>query len=841
MKKLTMISLIIACASATLNAATPAEEVKALQEVITSNSVDRTTRCKYYKAWYNELCTKEELKAVLERNIAAHRRWMELFPESFNPHAGLGKTLASVGRWKEARPELEKALSAPEGKLAQNLRGEVMWELANCLWAAGDKAGAKKILADIANMDWKGWHSRILGRAQYLHRDFTDPDAALDAFKLPHSRDGRPFPTPQEAKYGEGRVSLENVEVVFGRNGAGSEDPIVRLLKRKLTRFGSKFAPGGTKVVIEISFGAPVDKPQGYALDVAKGKVSIKACDRLGAIWGVVSFIQCIDRGGLTISECAIRDWPKCERRGVIDYWNKDFLEFALFNKMSSLTIRMDGDYIPSPLDRERYRIWSQRCREFGIELYHGSSDIAMSPILPLSSPRTWKLHYGWTRFLASVGMGFSFHLDDARFPMHPADLEAAGTAANLDAKYMTRLYLETKKDYPDFKLLFCPPFYWGPDGGVNYPEPRDPYLKSLGTDLDPGIDVYWTGPRVKSGGMSDEKTDWYAGLIGRKPVIFHNGNCRGLHNYIQYGADITGYKKSHSTNLFEKVAAFHQNMSRFQESSEVGSCMDWCWNPGAHDPETAVRRSDEQLEGPGVYEALHEATPSLAYFDKYTYGTPRSELFAEDQADLDKRVADAEAAWNKVLSVAQNKGLFVEDFNRCGLAWAKQLAGYRRNPPKWLLDKRDAEMANTSFAKNEVGHDEANGDEFFPAEMLAGGCYVKNISDWTKRGKRDTKYLGPQTELFGRFQCQQFPPEKPFKLVIMGMAFNDPKPILEVEVNGRVLWRGEAFIRYYFKPLEVEIPVDAMQRANVFRIKNVGPAAESERCAIIHYAVIRK
>ena len=37
MKKLTMISLIIACASATLNAATPAEEVKALQEVITSN------------------------------------------------------------------------------------------------------------------------------------------------------------------------------------------------------------------------------------------------------------------------------------------------------------------------------------------------------------------------------------------------------------------------------------------------------------------------------------------------------------------------------------------------------------------------------------------------------------------------------------------------------------------------------------------------------------------------------------------------------------------------------------------------------------------------------------
>ena len=43
--------------------------------------------------------------------------------------------------------------------------------------------------------------------------------------------------------------------------------------------------------------------------------------------------------------------------------------------------------------------------------------------------------------------MGFSFHLDDMRFPMHPADIEAAGTAANLDAKYLTKLYREVKTD----------------------------------------------------------------------------------------------------------------------------------------------------------------------------------------------------------------------------------------------------------------------------------------------------------------------------------------------------------------------------------------------------------
>ena len=394
-----------------------------------------------------------------------------------------------------------------------------------------------------------------------------------------------------------------------------------------------------------------------------------------------------------------------------------------------------------SPLDREIFRVYGRRFRDFGIELYCNIRQLTLRPLLPLTSPRTWKLHLSWMRFLASVGIGGSFHLDDERFPLPPPDLEKEGCGANLDAKYLTRLCRETRKDYPDFKMQFCPPFYWGPDSGSNYPEPREPYLKSLGESLDPEIDVYWTGGSVGSWSFTAKKVKWFSDLIGRKPTVFHNGNCIGKHNWINYGADEAGYKKSHEAGILAYLASFQSNMSSYDQSPEIYGAMDWCWNPDAHDATVAARRVDEQLEGPCVYEILRDATPALAYFDKYRYGEARSELFAEDQADLDRRVSVAEAAWSNVLKIAANGGRFVNGFNR-GREWAKRLANNLRNPPEWLRKKHEAEMANTKFAEREVEYDAEKGDKFIPAEMLSGGIYHTGIGDWSACGKRSVKYI---------------------------------------------------------------------------------------------------
>ena len=849
-----------------VHAKTAAEELKEIKETIASNRVNRlaSTECRYYTAWFVNLCTKEELAAILKRNVAAHRRWMELEPENPVPHAGLADVFATVGRWKEAKPELEAALAARDKLDAKGL-ALALWEMANCLWVEGDKNGAKKLVDEVAAMYGTGKVSDFLfvtGQAKFLSAEFAGKGDDLDFLLFPHGADGKPFPTPQEAKYGEKRVSLAKAEVSFKEEGRGKKeevlnDPIVRLLKRKLSRFGSTFASDGTKVEIEISPDAPVDKPQGYLLEVRSekkegrsghGVVSIKARDRLGATWGVVSFLQCIDREKLAVSECSIRDWPILARRGMMNYWKPEHLEYALFYKMSSNTFIMGLDYTLLPLDKERFRLFAKRMRDFGVETYFVTRDIAMRPNLPFSSQRTWSLHLKWAKFYASIGAGNSFQLDDFRFPLHPNDTKEYGTGANMDAKYMTRLYREVKSEYPDHFMQFCPPFYFGPDGGLRkdwYPEPRDEYLKTLGEFLDPEIDVYWTGPRVKTHAMIPSKATWYSNFIGRKPTIYHNGDGVGKHHYFPYGADPCGYKETHAPNIFDYIAGIHHKISHYYETPHVGACMDWCWNPDAHDSKASVRRSVEQAEGPGVFETIDKALPTLESFDTYTYSTPRPQLLDEDLGDFERRIKEIDKTWDKVRAIGKNKGEFVKGFG-FALGWRRRLLNVLRERPERLVREYAAAKSNTVFAVKEVGYDESKGDEFFPAEILGGGNFLSGVRD-SKYSSRDIKVLSSGGEVTGKFKCTMFPPEKPIKMIIVGMTYerpeegNRPIPETTVEVNGNVVWRGEMFKDHYYRSFEIEIPTVAVLRSNTFKIRDAGPQVDRQCHTVVHYIVIRK
>ena len=316
MKMTKAILAIFVFAALAADAASVADEIKALRGTIASNSVNRLSKeCRYYMAYYRELCTEAEREAILDRNVAAHRRWIELEGKGRDalPRAELGKVLAIGERWAEAERELTEALKSD---LDRDRMAEARWALAECLWHRGDKDCAKKIVADIVasteKADKRKGDGSVWEKARFMHRVWTDPDGDLDAFALPHSVDCKPFPVSQEAKYGEKKVSLAKVELrikgLRDESGASdegphathaphvSQDPIVRLLKRKLTRFGTKFEKGGTPVGLTIVPNAPVDKPQGYSIDVKDGKVFVVARTRLGLTWGVVSLIQCVER-----------------------------------------------------------------------------------------------------------------------------------------------------------------------------------------------------------------------------------------------------------------------------------------------------------------------------------------------------------------------------------------------------------------------------------------------------------------------------------------------------------------------------------------------------------------
>ena len=215
--------------------------------------------------------------------------------------------------------------------------------------------------------------------------------------------------------------------------------------------------------------------------------------------------------------------------------------------------------------------------------------------------------------------------------------------------------------------------------------------------------------------------------------------------------------------------------------------------------------------------------------------------MFAEDQADLDSRVVEAEAAWKEADSLSKNGGKFIDGFRRA-LKWAKDLAAIKRNPPKWFLEKHEAEMANNSWARNEVGYDESKGDQFIPSEMMSGATYYRHITDWS-HGKRSVRYVHPGMEVKASFECYSYPPPAPYKMLVVGMRYTDRDATVEVEMNGRVIYRGKSFSTHYsFTPLEVGMPVDAMRMGvNRFVIRNVSEEKDRNHLFVLHYIVVRK
>ncbi len=146
-------------------------DIGRLRAVIASNSVDQTTDCRYYRAWYLDQCTARERKSILGRNVAAHRRLLELRPGDAELRAELGRVLVIGGMYGEAEKELRSAIGS--GGLRADKLVVAKWLLAECLWRKGDRKGAKAEIAEVAGMEKPetgAWQDKMYwDKCRYLH------------------------------------------------------------------------------------------------------------------------------------------------------------------------------------------------------------------------------------------------------------------------------------------------------------------------------------------------------------------------------------------------------------------------------------------------------------------------------------------------------------------------------------------------------------------------------------------------------------------------------------------------------------------------------------------------
>ena len=778
------------------------------------------------------------------------------------PFAGIKPDYAA------AKAKLLKAVAAPNPDAY--LLTQAFYRLAECQFALGDREGCRKTLEDFLAR-------KIICRRPKGKRESPDYQrsaaevlgvmkgeiGSMDLLKLPVFTDTKPYPEPKESKYEEAFTSIAKMKISLV--GITKDDARVRLLKTRLARLDVKPGMEGSafKLAIELTNKAPVAEKEGYSLDIAKDGATIRARDKQGILWGLVSFMQMIDYGAKTVRRGSIRDWPDCANRGFLgDYW-PGTAEFAVFQKMNSVNIKHPPTFNHhwTPLNVFLTESLAHQFRDLGLTLYYGTAYYTMYPHLPFAWPESEAFRVSVFKRYAAMGAGVYFPFDDSRFApdvpggtksgLPPPDEEKFGKAKNCDGEYVSRIYRAIKKDYPDFKMIFCPPFYFGPDARSPYPEDREEYLATLAKTLDPAIDVYWTGPRVKGIQKEPYQTEWYTKLVGRKPYIFQNGT--GPHNRLGYIVDATDWNGWHYPGFFEsEISGFHKNANTPTECCQIATLGDCLWNVKGYDPGRSVKRGVNQLLGEKMYDILAPGLPALAYFDKYKHGKVTAEVQKENADDLAAKVELADDCWRK--AVAYNRQVISYGAYGTALGWAKRILEAATKPPDALAKFGKQIAANRALAVKEVGVDVRKGDLFYSPADIAGGEI-----ELEKAGGNDGLDLCPQrfaTALRGaatksnvgviRYECDPFPPSGDYVLHLCGMDDELPaKNKICIEVNDTKVFEGDPKFENAtaYKVSKFTIPFKTMKRYNKVQITNLtrGGKPGAAPCVSICYAVVKK
>lgn len=877
MKKFGMaISAVLVAAECAAIVGSDAELTKILEDnCVTLGNWNRPYE--RYHAGYEGEGLKYGSRINTAEYLAMRARYLETLAELEARNPGDFTTLLSLGEalmfeepfagikpdYATAKTKLLKAVVAP--KPDAYLLTRAFYRLAECQFALGDREGCRKTLEDFLarkivcrrpkGRGYPDWQRKAAAVLEVMKGEIV----SMDVLKLPVFTDTKPYPEPKEAKYEESFASIATMRIAL--KGVAKDDARVRLLKTRLARLGAKLDGTGPafELTIDLSDEAPVVEKEGYSLDVAKDGAMIRARDKQGILWGLVSFMQMIDYREKTVRCGNIRDWPDCATRGFLgDYW-LGCAEFAVFQKMNSVNIKHPPTTIHdwTPLNVFLTESLAHQFRDLGLTLYYGTTFYTMYPNLPFAWPESEEFRVGIFKRYAAMGAGIYFPFDDARFEscekgsktgLPRPDEEKFGKAKNCDGEYVSRIYRAIKKDYPDFKMIFCPPFYWGPDARAPYPEDREEYLASLAKMLDSEIDVYWTGPRVKGIKKEPYQAAWYTKLVGRKPYIFQNGT--GPHNRLGYIVDATDWNGWHYPGFFEKeIAGFHKNSSTPSECCQITTLGDCLWNVKGYDPERSVRRGVGQLLGEKMYDILAPGLPALAYFDKYKYGKVTEEVQNESVDDLEAKVSLAEDCWQK--AVAYNPAVTEYGAYATGIGWAKRILMAAMNPAENAKYKQQI-TACRRFAVKEVGVSAGKGDLFrSPVDIVGGEVEEASGEDGSNLcPKRFATVLRGGGTKFNaltlRFECDPFPASGDYMLYLCGMDDELPaKNKIRIKVNDTKVFEGDPGFENAtaYKVSKFTIPFETMKRYNKVQIESLTPGGNPSAApwVSICYAVVKK
>ena len=413
------------------------------------------------------------------------------------------------------------------------------------------------------------------------------------------------------------------------------------------------------------------NKSGAYTLTIDKRGIAIEAYDSLGAFYAIQTLRQIVESPISTegrLPSLHICDWPDLQYRGVVEGfygtpWSHE-TRLSLIDTYGRYKMNYyvygpkDDPYHSSPYWREEYP--AEEAAEIR-ELVEACNRNRVNFV--------WAVHPGkdikWEESdIQNLLRKFEamYQLGVRAFAVHFDDIEGAGT----NPYYQTELMNILNEDFVKVKgdvapLIVCPTDYtrlWA------NPSERGS-LVIYGNELDPSVDVFWTGDAVCSD-MTPSTMEWIATRIKRPALFWWNYPVTDYARHIMMQGPVYGL----SPILTEReTRGLVSNPMEHGEASKLAlySVADYTWNTEAYNPIDSWERGLESL-APEVKEAyrlfaIHSCDTETGYRRHESWET---ETFTMAEYDAEKAATLREelvriAAVEATMAEMQNKALLAE------------------------------------------------------------------------------------------------------------------------------------------------------------------------------------
>ncbi|MBQ5616679.1 MAG: beta-N-acetylglucosaminidase domain-containing protein [Bacteroidaceae bacterium] len=349
-------------------------------------------------------------------------------------------------------------------------------------------------------------------------------------------------------------------------------------------------------------------KSEGYYLKVTDKEIVIAGNDKNGLFYGVQTLLGMMREGKL--EACTITDWPDVPFRGTVEGfygtpWShearKSQLEFYGRNKMNV--------YIYGPKDDPWHRDkWREPYPEVEANRIAELVEVAKKNGVNFY----WAIHPGvdikWNdedRDFLMAKLEVMYQLGVRSFAVFFDDIWGEGAKADKQAallNYIDDNFVQVKKDVAP--LILCPTEYnkgWANEQGG--------YLRTLGSTLNKGIEVMWTGNSVVA--CIDKPTmEWINERIERKGYIWLNFPVNDfVRDHI-----LMGPAYGNGLDIATDVSGFVSNPMEYAETSKISlyGIADYCWNMKAYDYQSNWEKSLKD-----ILPSNHEALRIFALYNK--------------------------------------------------------------------------------------------------------------------------------------------------------------------------------------------------------------------------------